>query len=88
MKQEQALRQMMQTNKMVLDQNYTIMMSAYEQNKLLLNLILNQTPDLTAEGKKAITDWLETYRKGSEEIKKMVDIGYQMVEKYMSSEDK
>lgn len=84
MKKEQAISQMMKTNKMVLDQNHTIMMSAYEQNKLLLNMILNQTPDLTPEGKKAIADWLETYRKGSEELKKMIDIGYQMVEKYIS----
>lgn len=88
MKQEEALKQMMQTNKMVLDQNHTIMMSAYEQNKLLLNMILNQTPDLSPEGKAAIADWLETYRKGSEEIKKMVDIGYQMVDKYMSAAEK
>lgn len=88
MKKEEAISQMMKTNKMVLDQNHTIMMSAYEQNKLLLNMILNQTPDLSPEGKEAIADWLETYRKGSDEIKKMVDIGYQMVDKYMSAAEK
>jgi uncharacterized protein YbgA (DUF1722 family) len=88
MKQEQTLRQIMRTNKMVLDQNYTIMMSAYEQNKLLLNLMLNQSPDISTEGKRAIADWLETYRKGSEELKKMIDIGYQMVEKYVSEAEK
>ncbi|WP_372683163.1 hypothetical protein [Desulfosarcina sp.] len=75
MKQEEALKQIMQTNKMVLDQNHTIMMSAYEQNKLLLGMILNQTPDLSPEGKSAIADWLETYRKGSEEIKKWSILG-------------
>ena len=88
MKKEEAISQMMKTNKKMLDQNHTIMMNAYEQNKLLLNMILNQTPDISHEGKKAITDWLETYRKGSEEIKKMVDIGYQMVDKYMSAAEK
>ena len=51
----QALKQIMQTNKMAFDYNYTMMMSAYEQNKLMFHTFLNQsTDDIPAEVKSAI----------------------------------
>jgi hypothetical protein len=36
------------------------------------------------EVKNAIDEWLKTYKKGCEELKDMMDQGYQMVEKTMS----
>ena len=84
MDQFQTFKQMMQMNKMAFDNNYMMMMSTYEQNKLMLNTFLNQATGMPAEGRKAIEDWLQAYRKGCEELKKMTDEGYAMVEKYMS----
>jgi GAF domain-containing protein len=88
MDQFQSFKQMMQMSKMAFDNSYIMMMSAYEQNKLMVNTFLNQTTDVPAEGKKAIEDWLQAYRKGCEELKKMTDEGYRMVEKQMSAADK
>ena len=88
MEKMQTLKQMMQTNKMSFDYNFTMMMSAYEQNKLMLHMILNQSTDIPAETKTAIEEWLQGYRKGCENLKKMTDDGYQMVEKSMSSVEK
>ena len=85
MEMMQPLKQMMQTNKMAFDYNYTMMMAAYEQNKLMLHTFLNQSTDIPAEAKTAIEDWLQGYRKGCEDLKKMTDDGYQVVEKSMSS---
>ena len=84
MDQFQTFKQMMQMNKMAFDNNYMMMMSTYEQNKLMLNTFLNQDTGMPAEGRKAIEEWLQAYRKGCEELKKMADEGYAMVEKYMS----
>ena len=84
MDQFQTFKQMMQMNKMAFDNNYMMMMSTYEQNKLMLNTFLNQATGMPAEGRKAIEEWLQAYRKGCEELKKMADEGYAMVEKYMS----
>ncbi len=84
----QTLKQIMQTNKMAFDYNYTMMMSAYEQNKLMLHMLLNQSTEVSAETKTAIEEWLQGYRKGCENLKKMTDDGYKMVEKSMSSTEK
>ena len=83
----QTLKQMMQTNKMAFDYNYTMMMAAYEQNKLMLHTFLNQSTDIPAETKSALEEWLQGYRKGCENLKKMTDDGYQMVEKSISSKE-
>ncbi len=81
----QTLKQMMQTNKMAFDYNFTMMMATYEQNKLMLHMFLNQSTDIPAEAKDAIETWLQSYRKGCEDLKKMTDEGYQTVEKCMES---
>jgi predicted outer membrane protein len=85
MEKLQTLKQIMQTNKMAFDYNYTMMMAAYEQNKLMFHTFLNQSTDIPAEAKTAIEEWLQGYRKGCENLKKMTDDGYQTVEKSMSS---
>jgi len=84
MDQLQMAKQMIQMNKLVFDNNYNMIMSAYEQNKLMLNTMLTQTTDLPPEAKSAIEDWLKTYKKGCEELKDMIDQGYKVVEKAMS----
>jgi predicted outer membrane protein len=82
----QALKQAMQTNKMAFDYNYTMMMTAYEQNKLMFHMFLNQsTDDIPAETKSAIEEWLQSYRKGCDDLKRMTDDGYGLVEKSISS---
>jgi len=84
MDQIQTIKQMMQMNKLAFDNSYMMMMSTYEQNKLMLNTFVNQAAGVPPEGKKAMEEWLQTYRKGCEDLKKMADDGYRMVEKYLS----
>lgn len=84
MEQLQVLKQMAQMNKMTFDNSYNMMMSAFEQNKLMLNTFLSQPSVLPAEGKKAIEEWMQNYRKGCENLKRLADDGYQMIEKYLS----
>lgn len=84
MEREEQLKQIMQTNKMAFDYNFTMMMSAYEQNKLLLHTFLNQSTDIPGEAKNAIEEWLQAYRKGCEDLKRMTDRSYELVEKSMA----
>ena len=85
----QNLKQIMQTNKMAFDYNYTMMMSAYEQNKLMFHAFLNQsTNEIPAETKSAIEEWLQAYRKGCDDLKRMTDEGYRLVDKSLSSVNK
>ena len=85
----QTLKQIMQTNKMAFDYNYTMMMSAYEQNKLMFHTFLNQSADdIPADVKNAIEEWLQAYRRGCDDLKRMTDDGYRLVEKCLSSAPK
>lgn len=84
----QQLKQMLQTSKMAFDYNFTMMMSAYEQNKLMMYTMLSQSTDISAETKSAIEEWLQGYRKGCENLKKMTDDGYKLVEDCLSAADK
>jgi hypothetical protein len=45
--------------------------------------MLSQAGNLPVEAKSAIDEWLKTYKKGCEELKNMIDQGYQVVEKTM-----
>ena len=84
MDQLQMVKQMIQMNKLAFDNNYNVIMGAYEQNKLMLNAMLSQASDFPVEVKNAIDEWLKSYKKGCEELKDMIDQSYQMVEKTMS----
>lgn len=82
----QTLKQIIQTNKMAFEHNYTMMTNVYEQNKLMLHTFLNQSADtVPAEVKSALEEWLLAYRKGCDELKTMTDDGFQLVEKSLSS---
>ncbi len=79
--QLQMIKQMIQMNKLAFDNSYHMMMTSYDQNKFMLDAVLNQNSGLPTEGKKAIQDWMQAYKKGCQEFKKMLDQSYEMVEK-------
>lgn len=88
MKKTQTLEQIMQTSKMAFDYNYSMMTGAYEQNKYLLHTLMNQSTDIPAETRNAIEEWLQMYRKGCDDLKKMADDGYRSVKKCISDAEK
>ncbi|MFW2366285.1 MAG: hypothetical protein ACN4GW_07695 [Desulforhopalus sp.] len=56
---------------MAFDYNFNMMLAIYDQNKLLIHTFLNQSTDLPTEAKNAIGTWLQAYRKGCEDLKKI-----------------
>lgn len=88
MDSNQTLRQLIQTNKMAFDYNFTMMLASYEQNKLLLHSFLSQHTELHPEVVGSIEHWLMSYRNGCENLKKITDDGYESVVNYMNSVDK
>jgi len=86
MDQKQIARQMIQFNKTAFDSSFNAMTMVYEQNEKMFETFLTQTPGLPEEGKKAIKDWLSTYRTGCNDFKKQVDDNYAKVEEYFNKE--
>jgi hypothetical protein len=64
------------------------MSMVYEQNEKMMGTFLQQATWIPEEGRKAIETWMQTYKKGCEDFKKMADENYQKVEEFFAgSED-
>lgn len=87
MDQKQIARQMIQFNKTAFDNSFNAMTMVYEQNEKMVGAFLDQAAWLPEEGKKAISDWMNAYKKGCEDFKKMVDENYQKVEDFFSASE-
>ena len=84
MDQKQIARQMIQFNKTAFDNSFNAMSMVYEQNEKMLGTFLQQATWMPEEGRKAIETWMQTYKKGCEDFKKMTDENYQKVEEFFA----
>ena len=81
MDQKQIAKQMIQFNKTAFDSSFSGMTMVYEQNEKMVETFLTQASGVPEEGKKAIKDWMSSYRTGCADFKKQVDDNYAKVEK-------
>jgi polyhydroxyalkanoate synthesis regulator phasin len=84
MEQFQIIKQMTQFNKTAFDNSYNAMTMFREQNEKMANSLLDQATWMPEEGKKALTEWMKSYKKGCEDFKKIVDQNYKNVENYFT----
>lgn len=84
MDQKQIARQMLQFNKTAFDNSLNAMTMVYEQNEKMIGTFLEQATWLPGEGKKAISDWMQAYKKGCEDFKKQVNDNYEKVEAFFA----
>jgi len=87
MDQKQIAKQMIQFNKTAFENSFNAMTMVYEQNNKMVGAFLDQAAWLPEDGRKAITGWMESYKKGCEDFKKLVDENYQKVEDFFAGAD-
>ena len=87
MDQKLIARQMIQFNKTAFDNSFNAMTMVYEQSEKMLGTFLQQATWLPEEGKKAIETWMQTYKKGCEDFKKLADENYQKVEAFFDGSE-
>jgi polyhydroxyalkanoate synthesis regulator phasin len=83
MDQKQIFRQMVEFNKGAFNNAYNAMVMVQDQNETLANSMLNQATWMPEEGKKAVREWVEAFKKGREEYKKSVDEAFKKVEDFL-----
>jgi hypothetical protein len=83
MDQKQIFRQMVDFNKGAFNNAFNAMVMIQDQNETLANTMLNQATWMPEEGKKAIREWVDTFKKGREEYKKTVDEAFKKVEAFL-----
>ena len=83
MDQKQMFKQMVEFNKGAFNNAFNAMVMVQDQNESLANAFLIQATWLPEEGKKAVKEWVEAFKKGREEYKKAVDEAFKKVEEYL-----
>jgi polyhydroxyalkanoate synthesis regulator phasin len=82
MDQKQIFKQMVEFNKGAFNNSFNAMVMIQDQTETLANTMLNQASWMPEEGKKAIRDWVESFKKGREEYKKAIDDAFGKVEEF------
>jgi hypothetical protein len=85
MDQKQVLKQMIEFNKATFDNSFNAMVMLQEQTERAVNMVLEQATWLPEEGKKALTEWVEAYKKGRDEFKKVVGHSFKKVEDFFAA---
>jgi uncharacterized coiled-coil DUF342 family protein len=88
MEQKQMARQMMEFNKAAFDNSFSAMSALQDQTEKLVLSFLDKAPWFPTEGKKAINDWVNSYKKGREDFKAATDESYQKVAEYFAGTEK
>ena len=84
MDQKKLFKQMLDFNKSAFENSFSAMTMLQEQAERAGNTILDQATWLPEEGRKAVQDWVDAFKNGRNEFKKMVDENYQRVEAYFT----
>ena len=83
MEQGKITKQMIEFHKTTFDNTFNAMTILQEQTEKMVNMFLEQAPQLPVEGKEAVNEWLKTYKKGREAYKANVNESYKKVEDFI-----
>ncbi|HNV57658.1 MAG TPA: hypothetical protein PLZ82_09610 [Smithellaceae bacterium] len=85
MEPKQIAKQMVDFNKKAFDASFEAMAAMQEQTEKMVSTMMQQSQFFPDEGKKLITDWLKTYKKGREEFKAAADENFKKVDAFFSA---
>jgi polyhydroxyalkanoate synthesis regulator phasin len=85
MEPKQIAKQMVDFNKTAFDNSFEAMSVIQDQTEKMLGTMIEQTSFFPEEGKKLVTDWIKTYKKGREEFKAAADENFKKVETFFAA---
>ncbi len=83
MENKELVKQMVNLQKTSFENGFNMLVSLQDQMEKMVNAFVDQAPWLPAEGRKAFANLVGTYKKGREDLKKLVDDCYKKVEEYI-----
>jgi len=84
MEPKQMFKQMFDFNKTALDNTFNTMIMFQEQAESVGNTFMEKNPLLPEEGRKAVKEWISTYKKGRDDFRKAVDEGFKKMEAFVA----
>ena len=85
---KQIAKQIVDFNKTAFDNSFNAMSVIQDQTEKMVNAMMEQTAFFPAEGKKEVTNWMKTYKKGCEEFKAAVEGNYKKAEDFFAAYEK
>lgn len=82
MEPKEIFRQMIEFNKTTLENSFNAMVMVQEQTEKMVSAFVDQAPWLPEEGKRVLRDWIDTYKKGRDDFKKIVDDSFKRVQEF------
>lgn len=79
-------RQVIEFQKATFDNTFNSLAVLQEQAETMVGAFLEQAAWLPAEGKEAVKNWVNTYKKGRIDFKEAADKNYAKVEEYFSAD--
>ncbi len=85
MDNKKVMKQMIEMHKTSLKNGLSTMALLQNQAEKLMKTLVDHTPGISDEGKKAIEQWNDVYKKGFEDVKKAVEEGYDKIEEFLNN---
>lgn len=85
MDQKTMVKQAFEFQKSTWDSMYQSMVTLQDQAEKSVGLFLDRVPWMPEESKKIVLEWGHMYKKGREDLKRVVDDGYDKMESYLVS---
>lgn len=82
MDQKYLFKQIIEFQKTTFDNSFDALAKLQEQGESIINNSLKQAEWLPEEGKKAIKEWLQAYKKARAEFKNTVDSNFTKVQEF------
>lgn len=84
MEQKELLKQMIEFNKTTFDNAFNTIVMMQNQTEQMVSSFMSQSSWLPEEGKKALNEWVNAYKKARDDFKKAIDESYKRVEDYFA----
>ncbi len=88
MDQKDFFKQVIDFQKTSFDNSFNAMKMVQEQTEKIANSFIEQATWVPEEGRKALVQWVNAYKKGRDDYKKAVDESFKKVEEYFSTLEK
>ena len=85
MEPKQIAKEMIDFNKTAFDNSFKAMTVLQDQTEKIVSAFMEQTTFFPEDGKKLVTDWINTYKKGRDEFKNSADESFKKVESFFNA---
>jgi hypothetical protein len=84
MEPKQVAKQMIDFSKTAFDNSFEAMAVLQDQTEKMVNAIIEQNTLMPEDGKKAVSDWIKSYKKGRNDLKVAADESFKKVESFFA----